>query len=340
MVEWRRDSPHFTGDYHHTVHIRMDRPVEEFQPGIPLDLWWPSASNCSGNNNGSSWVSEVLTVRVTNRGWSRRKFGNYGLHHLGGGTAVTIGRHDILMGTPRPGWHCGVGVCISQGSSAWKWKYPSYFQQKEDLRGEIRSWQTPWKVWKNRMTPGATPDGELVPLLRTWGSRGQQQSGRGQEHITRPLSSIWGTQLLLSTTVTGAWTLDAESGSPASPGLPGASAEATGRPHLTTTFQIIAPLEPSRILAAKESVKYIFYLSRSCHSGRHTKSKVEWSLNANSHTHCAIEVLGLEVAFKSRSRGLKIMDESKTRKILCVTIKWLPDFFLTCRLQRLEKWRW
>lgn len=104
----------FTGDYHHTV--LLQRSPSQHTPGNgPLVAF---SSNSSGNSNGCLWASEVLAVGITLRDWSKRKFGNYG-PHLGGETAVSTGRHDIQMGTPRPGSTGGWGhVSISQSSGA------------------------------------------------------------------------------------------------------------------------------------------------------------------------------------------------------------------------------
>lgn len=67
--------------------------------------------------------------------------------------------------------------------------------------------------------------GALVPLLWKWRSGGQHWSGRGQEHIARLLTIIWGTTVL----VPRRWMLS--KGSPTSPGIPRPVAEATGRQH-------------------------------------------------------------------------------------------------------------
>lgn len=61
-------------------------------------------SNSSGSSQGSSWASEVLAGEVITRN-RRRKFGNNDHHHLGGGMAVTRGRHDILVEAPVLGGH-------------------------------------------------------------------------------------------------------------------------------------------------------------------------------------------------------------------------------------------
>ena len=187
-----RDSPPFTRSYHRAAILkyqRMDGPCRGVSARHPMvvDLRWPSVSNSSGSSKGSSWASDILPVGVITRIRRRRKFGKYDHRHLGGGMAVTTGRHDVLVGTPVSGWHWGEG-CISVGVQVHETEnILAVFNKKRTQYQELGVYRILGRSGKQDRAQNNTKLAhwkESLPLLGRWWSRDHYQSGRVQKHIT------------------------------------------------------------------------------------------------------------------------------------------------------------
>lgn len=120
---------------------------------------------------------------------------------------------------------------------------------------------------------------KFLPLLRKWGPRGHCRETEFKIISSGCCPVVVKSQLLLNITETGL-ELDAEPGSRHCQELQLKPQE--GSPHFASTFHILGihHNNPSPTLAARESVRCIFCPSSPCHSGRHTKSKGEWNIEA------------------------------------------------------------
>lgn len=121
-----------------------------------------------------------------------------------------------------------------------------------------------------RNNTGLAHRSKFLPLLRKWGPRGHCQEIEFKIISSGCCPVVVKSQLLLNITETGL-ELGAEPGSRHCQELQ--LKPQAGSPHFASTFPILGihHNNPSRTLAARESVRRILYPSSPCHSGRHTK---------------------------------------------------------------------